>query len=267
MLSFGADSSGLEPGAIASRSSIAGARALSRPSTRRGRDERASGESAAHLLGRVGVRVGADSLSDGASRAVAILTCTPGPACAQPRCSAMRGARRSSGSSEHATTCATRRAQIGGCLRSCLTFRIPSLRLPGRLCLGGRAASACHVAKPGSMFALPDATSQSYADRGVRPTHDERHRPRCRQNGFAERLAHYSTEINAVHPSRGATGGQSERLAPARSVDAVTRYAARPQCRSTLCRQLRALRQATTWSRECSDLTGRGSDRRRWHTP
>lgn len=61
------------------------------------------------------------------------------------------------------------------------------------------------LAKPGSMFALPEHI-ESYATEVLRQLADERHLRGLARERFAERLTHYYAEINAVHPFREGNG-------------------------------------------------------------
>jgi cell filamentation protein len=61
------------------------------------------------------------------------------------------------------------------------------------------------LAKPGSMFALPEHI-ESYAAEVLRQLADEQHLRGLRREQFAERMTHYYAEINAVHPFREGNG-------------------------------------------------------------
>lgn len=61
------------------------------------------------------------------------------------------------------------------------------------------------LAKPGSMFALPERI-ESYAGEVFRQLADERHLRGLPRDRFADRLTHYYAEINAVHPFREGNG-------------------------------------------------------------
>ncbi len=61
------------------------------------------------------------------------------------------------------------------------------------------------LAKPGSMFALPEHI-ESYATEVFRQLNDERHLRGLPRDQFAERLTYYYAEINAVHPFRDGNG-------------------------------------------------------------
>jgi cell filamentation protein len=61
------------------------------------------------------------------------------------------------------------------------------------------------LAKPGSMFALPERI-ESYATDVLRQLADERHLRELARERFAERITHYYAEINAVHPFREGNG-------------------------------------------------------------
>ena len=61
------------------------------------------------------------------------------------------------------------------------------------------------LAKPGSMFALP-AHIESYAGEILRRLAGEQHLHGLSREGFSERLIHYYSEINAVHPFREGNG-------------------------------------------------------------
>jgi len=61
------------------------------------------------------------------------------------------------------------------------------------------------LAKPGSMFALPEHI-ESYTNEILRQLNGERHLRGLLREQFAERLTHYYAEINAVHPFREGNG-------------------------------------------------------------
>ena len=61
------------------------------------------------------------------------------------------------------------------------------------------------LAKPGSMFALPEHIP-NYAAETLRQLANERHLTELSRDQFAYRLAHYYAEINAVHPFREGNG-------------------------------------------------------------
>ncbi len=61
------------------------------------------------------------------------------------------------------------------------------------------------LAKPGSMFALPEHI-ESYATELLRQLAAEQHLRGLPREQFAERLTHYCAEINAVHPFREGNG-------------------------------------------------------------
>jgi cell filamentation protein len=61
------------------------------------------------------------------------------------------------------------------------------------------------LAKPDSMFALPEHVER-YATGLFRQLADERRLRGLRRDKFAERVAHYYAEINAVHPFRDGNG-------------------------------------------------------------
>jgi cell filamentation protein len=61
------------------------------------------------------------------------------------------------------------------------------------------------LAKPGSMFALPEHI-EGYAAEVLRQLNDERHLHDLPRDEFAARLTHYYAEINAVHPFREGNG-------------------------------------------------------------
>jgi cell filamentation protein len=61
------------------------------------------------------------------------------------------------------------------------------------------------LAKPGSMFALPEHIA-SYAAEVLHQLVDEQHLRGLPRERFAERLAHYYAEVNAVHPFREGNG-------------------------------------------------------------
>jgi cell filamentation protein len=61
------------------------------------------------------------------------------------------------------------------------------------------------LAKPGSMFALPEHI-ESYATDVLSQLATEQHLQGLERERFAERLTHYYAEINAVHPFREGNG-------------------------------------------------------------
>jgi cell filamentation protein len=61
------------------------------------------------------------------------------------------------------------------------------------------------LAKPDSMFALPEHV-ESYANALFGRLADERHLGGLDRDEFADRLTHYYSEINAVHPFRDGNG-------------------------------------------------------------
>ncbi len=61
------------------------------------------------------------------------------------------------------------------------------------------------LAKPGSMFALPEHIP-NYAAEILRQLAGEQHLTRLSRDEFADRLTHYYAEINAVHPFREGNG-------------------------------------------------------------
>lgn len=61
------------------------------------------------------------------------------------------------------------------------------------------------LAKPGSMFALPEHI-ESYATDVLRQLAEEQHLRGLSRDQFAQRLTHYYAEINAVHPFREGNG-------------------------------------------------------------
>jgi cell filamentation protein len=61
------------------------------------------------------------------------------------------------------------------------------------------------LAKPGSMFALPEHI-ESYAAQVLRELVAEQHLRDLPREQFAERLTHYYAEINALHPFREGNG-------------------------------------------------------------
>ncbi len=61
------------------------------------------------------------------------------------------------------------------------------------------------LAKPGSMFALPEHIEE-YTTAVLRQLNDERYLTDLRRDEFAERITHYYSEINAVHPFREGNG-------------------------------------------------------------
>lgn len=61
------------------------------------------------------------------------------------------------------------------------------------------------LAKPGSMFALPEHI-EGYATEVLRQLNDDRHLHDLPRDEFAKRLTHYYAEINAVHPFREGNG-------------------------------------------------------------
>lgn len=61
------------------------------------------------------------------------------------------------------------------------------------------------LAKPGSMFALPEHV-ESYSAEILRQLAREQHLRGLSRNKFAERLTYYYAEINAVHPFREGNG-------------------------------------------------------------
>jgi cell filamentation protein len=61
------------------------------------------------------------------------------------------------------------------------------------------------LAKPGSMFALPEHI-ESYMTDVLRQLAGEKHLRGLSRDQFAERLTHYYAEINAVHPFREGNG-------------------------------------------------------------
>lgn len=61
------------------------------------------------------------------------------------------------------------------------------------------------LAKPGSMFALPEHI-ESYMTDVLRQLASEMHLRGLSHEDFAERLTHYYAEINAVHPFREGNG-------------------------------------------------------------
>jgi cell filamentation protein len=61
------------------------------------------------------------------------------------------------------------------------------------------------LAKPGSMFALPEHI-ESYIKEVLRLLADERHLRGLPRQEFTERLTYYYAEINAVHPFREGNG-------------------------------------------------------------
>lgn len=61
------------------------------------------------------------------------------------------------------------------------------------------------LAKPGSMFALPEHI-ESYATEVLRHLAEEEHLRGLSRDQFAKRLTHYYAEINAVHPFREGNG-------------------------------------------------------------
>lgn len=61
------------------------------------------------------------------------------------------------------------------------------------------------LAKPGSMFALPEHI-ENYATDVLRELAAEQHLRGLSREQFAERLTHFYTEINAVHPFREGNG-------------------------------------------------------------
>lgn len=61
------------------------------------------------------------------------------------------------------------------------------------------------LAKPGSMFALPEHI-ESYTTEVLRGLAGEGHLRGLPRDKFAERLTHYYAEINAVHPFREGNG-------------------------------------------------------------
>jgi cell filamentation protein len=61
------------------------------------------------------------------------------------------------------------------------------------------------LAKPGSMFALPEHI-ENYMGDVLRQLASENHLRGLPKDPFAERLTHYYAEINAVHPFREGNG-------------------------------------------------------------
>jgi cell filamentation protein len=75
------------------------------------------------------------------------------------------------------------------------------------------------LAKPGSMFALPEHI-ESYATELLRQLAAEQHLRGLPREQFAERLTHYWAEINAVHPFREGNGRAQRAFVRQLAIDA-----------------------------------------------
>lgn len=75
------------------------------------------------------------------------------------------------------------------------------------------------LAKPGSMFALPDHI-ESYVTSVLHQLAGEKHLRGLSRDQFAERLTHYYAEINAVHPFREGNGRAQRAFLRQLAVDA-----------------------------------------------
>jgi cell filamentation protein len=75
------------------------------------------------------------------------------------------------------------------------------------------------LAKPGSMFALPERI-EGYASEVLQQLAAERHLRGLPRDRFADRLTHYYAEINAVHPFREGNGRAQRALLRQLALDA-----------------------------------------------